>query len=174
MGKIFLESGNLIFRQMDERDFDDLAEMLKDKEVMSAWEYDFTDEDIYDWIKRNKELYTRYECGYFLLEDKGTGIVVGQAALKPDIIEGQEYYEVGYILKKKFWGKGYATAAAKALAEYAHKKLGQEYIILEIRPENIRSRKIAERLGAEESGSFIKNVRGKQMKHLIYKMFMIN
>lgn len=46
MGKIFLESENLIFREMEDNDFDDLAEMLKDKEVMSAWEYDFTDEDI--------------------------------------------------------------------------------------------------------------------------------
>ena len=37
----------------------------------------------------------------------------------PDIIDGIEYYEIGYILKEKFWHKGYALEGAKAMINYA-------------------------------------------------------
>lgn len=174
MGNIFLETERLILRQMDVDDFLELSLMLKDQEVMAAWEYDFTDVDVYGWINKNKVLYERYGLGYFLLEEKTSGSIAGQAALMPDSINGEEYYEIGYILKRECWGQGYATEAAAGLAKYAKEKLCKDVVIFEIRPENGRSRRVAERLGAKESGSFIKNVRGKEMKHLIYKLFMVN
>ena len=89
---------------------------------MAAWEYDFTDVDVYGWINKNKELYERYGLGYFLLEEKTSGSIAGQAALMPDSINGEEYYEIGYILKRECWGQGYATEAAAGLAKYAKEK----------------------------------------------------
>ena len=96
--------------------------------------------------------------------------IIGQAALMQDIINEEKHFEVGYILKKKYWHKGFATEAAKALADYAFNTLKLKEIIFEIRPENIPSRKVAERLNAKICGDFIKNVRGKKMLHLIYKL----
>lgn len=96
------------------------------------------------------------------------------AALMPDNINGQEYYEIGYILKREFQGKGFATEAAKGLVEYGFENLKKDILIFEIRPENTCSRKVAERLGAFADGSFIKKVRGRSMEHLIYKLFMVN
>lgn len=174
MGNIFLETERLNLRQMDVDDFLELSLILKDREVMAAWEYDFTDKDVYGWINKNKELYERYGLGYFLLQEKSSGNIVGQAALMLDRINGEEYYEIGYILKRECWGQGYATEAAVGLAKYAKEKLCKDVVIFEIRPENNRSRRVAERLGAKECGSFIKNVRGKEMNHLIYKLFMVN
>ena len=170
MNNYFLETKRLYLRQMTIADFNDVAEMLMDERVMYAWEYTFSNEDVEDWINKNIQKYEQYNMGYFLLQDKSTGIIVGQAAITPDTINGESHLEIGYILKHKFQGMGYATEAARGLIEYASKYLSVSQVIFEIRPENVASIKVAERLGAKQNGSFVKSVRGKNMKHLIYKL----
>lgn len=137
---------------------------------MYAWEYVFDDIDVLQWIKKNREYYKKYGLGYFLVVDKQSGQVVGQIALMPDFIDGREYYEIGYILKEKFWHNGYAFEGAKTMIEYAFNNLKLDNIIFEIRPENFQSIKVAEKCGAVVTGEFVKNVRGKNMKHLIYSI----
>ena len=157
-------------RRICETDFEELKSILQDTDVMWAWEYEFSEKDVQAWIDKNLCLYEKCGLGYFIVEDKMNSNILGQAALMPDIIEGCEYFEIGYILKKKYWHKGYATECAKAFRDYAFNILGLNEVIFEIRPENLSSRRVAERLGAKISGEFIKNVRGKSMVHLIYKI----
>lgn len=76
--------------------------------------------------------------------------------------------EVMYALKKQYWHKGYAAECARALAEYAFNELNLDKVIFEIRPENMPSRRVAEKLGAKIEGEFIKRVKDKDMRHLIY------
>lgn len=168
---IFLETERCYLRRMTFNDFGELAAMLQDIEVMYAWEYSFSDEEVKDWINKNLELYNRCNSGYFLVEDKISSNIFGQAALMPDVVNGKEYYEVGYIFKKQYWHKGYATECARALVKYAFEKLNLSEVIFEIRPENTASRNVAKRLGACVEGEFVKNVRGKDMRHLIYKLY---
>ena len=119
MESMFAETQRLIFRKMSETDFFDVAEMLKNPNVTYAWEYVFDDIDILEWIKKNREYYKRYNLGYFLAVDKLTSEVVGQIALMPDVINGIEHYEIGYILKERFWHKGYASEGVRAMIDYA-------------------------------------------------------
>ena len=140
---------------------------------MYAWEYSFTDEDVQNWINKNLELYKKYNLGYFLIIEKISKKVVGQAALMPDVIEGKHYYEIGYILKKEYWHKGYATEASRSLKDYAFNILKLNEVIFEIRPQNKSSRKVAENLNANICGKFVKDFRGKKMEHLIYKLTKI-
>ena len=141
---------------------------------MYAWEYDFSNKDVQNWIEKNLELYKKYNLGYFLMVENNSGKILGQAALMPDLINGHKYYEIGYILKKEYWHRGLATEAARALVHYAFNSLNLKEVIFEIRPENIASRKVAEILNAKICGNFIKNVRGKNMIHLIYKLSFIH
>lgn len=170
MEEIFLETKRLILREMDEKDFGELAKILKNPRVMYAWEYDFDDNDVFGWIKKNKEYYKKYNLGYFLAIEKQSSEIVGQFALLPDIIDGKEYYEAGYILKEEFWHNGFAREGTKGIVDYAFNKLKLDSIIFEIRPENKNSIHVAEYLGANVTGEFLKNVRGRQMKHLIYTL----
>lgn len=170
MESMFAETQRLIFRKMSETDFLDVAEMLKNPNVTYAWEYVFDDIDILEWIKKNREYYKRYNLGYFLAVDKLTSEVVGQIALMPDVINGIEHYEIGYILKERFWHKGYVSEGVRAMIDYAFNILKLKNVIFEIRPENLPSRKVAEKCGAVVTGEFVKNVRGKEMKHLIYTL----
>lgn len=170
MNKIFTETKRLILRKMEEKDFEDVACMLQNPNVMYAWEYEFSIEDVYDWIKKNQNLYEKYSLGYFLAVEKSTNKIVGQIALMPDFIEGKAFMEVGYILKQEFWNQGYAKEGAEAMINFAFKTLGCESVIAEIRPNNLRSRKVAENLGMVVTGDFIKKFRDKEMLHLIYTL----
>lgn len=170
MQNIFLKTERFYLRYITQNDFKELQAILQDKEVMYAWEHDFSNEDVQDWINKNLERYKKYNLGFFLMIENVSGKVLGQAALMPDLISGNKYYEIGYILKKEFWHQGIATEAAKALINYAFNILNLREVIFEIRPENIFSRRVAENLNAKICGDFIKNVRGKKMVHLIYKL----
>lgn len=173
MQTIFLETERLILRYITQNDFAELKAILQDKDVMYAWEYDFTDSDVQAWIDKNLQLYAEYNLGYFIVTDNLSNNVIGQAALMPDSIEGKPYYEIGYIFKKEYWHKGYAREAASALKEYAFNVLQLNEVIFEIRPNNLPSRRVAENLHAKICGEFIKNVRNKKMPHLIYKLSKI-
>lgn len=170
MKNIFLSLERLLLRYITQNDFCELKSILQNPEVMYAWEYQFDDKDVQDWIDKNLEIYQKYNLGYFIIEDKLSHKILGQAALMPDFIENKLYHEIGYILKKEYWHKGFATECAKALTDYAFEKLNLTEVIFEIRPSNKASRNVAERLGAKTEGEFIKHVRGKDMVHLIYKL----
>ena len=170
MKNVFLKTERLTLRYITQDDFKELKAILQDKEVMYAWEYDFTDKDVQEWIDRNLELYKIYNLGFFIALENLSGNIIGQAALKPDTIENNQYYEIGYILKKEYWHKGYATEAAKALKNYAFNTLHLNEVIFEIRSNNMPSRKVAENLNAKICGEIIKNVRNKKMPHLVYKL----
>lgn len=170
MKNIFLECNRVYLRYITQDDFINLKSILQNPEVMYAWEYQFKDKDVQEWIDKNQALYRKYNLGYFIIEDKLSHKILGQAALMPDFIENRLYHEIGYILKKEYWHNGFAAECAKALTDYAFKKLNLKEVIFEIRPSNNASRNVAERLGAKIEGEFIKNVRGKDMIHLIYKL----
>lgn len=170
MQQIFLETERLILRYITQNDFAELKAILQDKDVMYAWEYDFTDSDVQAWIDKNLRRYAEYNHGYFMIIEKVSNAVIGQAALMPDSINSRQFYEIGYILKKEYWHKGYAAEAAKALKEYAFHVLRLNEVIFEIRPNNLPSRRVAEKLHANICGEFVKTVRNKKMPHLIYML----
>ena len=169
MEGVFLETKRLILRKMSMEDFSILSTMLQDREVMYAWGYTFTDEQVYSWIGRMNENYERYGYAYFLAWDKQLHEVIGQIGLLPEEIEGKKYIGIGYILCKKHWGKGYATEGAGACMEYAFRVLGASIVIADIRPENLSSRAVAERIGMKMVGKYDKIVNGREMTHLIYR-----
>jgi len=55
--------------------------------------------------------------------------------------------EVGWRLAFEHWGNGYAIEAARAAARFAFEQLGLSEIVSFTVPENIRSRRVMERLG---------------------------
>lgn len=56
--------------------------------------------------------------------------------------------EVGWGLTRGAWGKGYAVEAATATIDWAFEALGWTEVIHCIDPENVRSQRVAERLGS--------------------------
>jgi len=62
--------------------------------------------------------------------------------------EGFPGFEIGYTLGRAAWGRGYAREGAAAALAYARDVLHQSEIVSVIRPNNLRSIRVAESLGA--------------------------
>ena len=165
---IVLKSERLILRKITPDDFDDLAVMLRDSDVMTAWEHTFSDEQIRQWIDNQTARYQKEIVGYFAAIRKDTGEFTGQMGLLWNDFGELRVMEIGYMLKRQYWGMGYATEGAAALAQYAFTEIGLNKIYASIRPENQSSIRVAERIGMNVEGSFIKQYNGKDMEHLIY------
>jgi len=83
--------------------------------------------------------------GMWAVEEKASGRLVGRVG--PFNPEGWPAFEVGWALARDCWGKGYATESARRALAYAFTELGREHVISMIRPENVPSIKVAERIG---------------------------
>ena len=166
-----LETDRLRLRKMHRGDVNEISHIISDIEVMYAWEQAFTTKkDSLDWIIKQCRRYKNEQVGYFLAIEKSSGEVVGQIGLMWNEINGEKILEVGYILKKTYWHKGYATEGAKACLKYAFDLFDISKIVATIRPENETSIALAERIGMKMISQYDKEYDGKLMKHFIYEI----
>jgi len=84
--------------------------------------------------------------GLFVVEEKLTGRYAGRVG--PWFPAGWPGFEVGWGIAKSFRGKGYAVEAAAASIDWAFATFEIDKIVHCIRPENVASQNVAQRLGA--------------------------
>lgn len=84
--------------------------------------------------------------GLFAVEERATSALVGRVGLW--FPEGWPEPEIGWQIYDGFEGRGYAYQAAMAARRDARDRLGLGPLISLINHENIRSRRLAERMGA--------------------------
>ena len=106
--------------------------------------------------------------GYFHEAESGT--LIGQAGLVKSTINGNEAVELGYILDNAYWHHGYGTEAAHACLEYAFGELALKTVCCSIRPENVASIRVTEKLGMTPCGKHTVIYNEKEMPHLIYEL----
>lgn len=164
------ETERLVIRKLANDDFDTLLTIMGKPEVMYAWEHGFNKDDVRAWIERQLMRYAKDGVGYFAVELKESGLLVGQAGLMKTIMNGNEVVEIGYIFDNTYWHNGYATEAAESLIAYAFDGLELPAVYCSIRPENKASIRVAKRLGMESCGNHTVVYRGKEMPHIIYKL----
>ena len=84
--------------------------------------------------------------GMWALEERASARLVGRVGfLDPP---GWPGCELGWLLARSAWGQGYAFEAARAARDYGRDALGLTDLISLIRPDNLRSIALAQRLGA--------------------------
>jgi len=82
--------------------------------------------------------------------EKSSGHLVGRVGFYyPD---GWPAFELGWTLGRNFWGKGYATEAARRCLDYAFDEMGRDHVISLIDPANVASIRVAERIGETVEG----------------------
>ncbi len=136
-----LETTRLLLREMIPADLDFVATMLGDPDVARYYERRFTRRDAEAWLDRQLERYRRDGHGLWLVTDRQDGTPVGQVGLAIQEVEGEQHAEVGWLLHRPFWGRGYATEAGAATRDAAFSRWGYPGVISLIRPENIPSQK---------------------------------
>lgn len=149
---VILETGRLTLRELETTDLDVVAGMLADREVMRHWPRPYTRDEAVGWIARQRERYTRDGHGYWLVLESDGGRVVGQAGAMTIELNRQPEVALGYILRRDFRGRGYATEAAAAVRDRAFATTGHDRVIALIRPVNLLSQRVARRLGMRANG----------------------
>lgn len=163
-----LETQRLILRELTDKDFTDICAMLQDPRTMYAWETTFSDNEVRDWICRMRRRYREDGFAYWAAVEKESGDVIGQIGLLKEEIEGKLHTGVGYMLRREYWGRGYALEGASACLRHAFYGLGIRRVIADIRPENAPSVRVAQRLGMNPANVIVKHVHGKNMPHRIF------
>lgn len=143
------DTDRLQFREVRADDAAHLVPILMDPEVMRFWPRPFTREDVDDWISKMLERYDRDGQTYWLAERRDSGVVIGHVGLLRQHLDGVDEIGLGYVFAKEHWGKGFATEASKASLAFGFETLGLTRIVAAIRPENMPSLRVAERLAME-------------------------
>ena len=142
-----LKTGRLTLSEMSEADLAFMVEMLGDAEVMRYYPAALGRDGARDWIARQRARYEREGHGLWLVTERETGRPLGQVGLVLQQLAWGAEREIGYMIHRPFWRKGFALEAASAVREFAFKTLGLEQVISLIRPENTPSIAVAEALG---------------------------
>jgi [ribosomal protein S5]-alanine N-acetyltransferase len=165
MSTIVLETERLVLRHLEWDDLDDLAAIMGDREVMryigagepktreqtrrlmGFWIEDGSRAWGSETLKRLPQLARAIERdAHFSLWatiHKPDNRFIGRCGLLAWDLDGAKEVEVGYMLSRAYWGRGLATEAARGIRDYGFDRLGFDRLISLIRPDNVRSQRVA-------------------------------
>jgi len=142
---VILETPRLLLRQFTLQDAEALQAVLGDPLAMEFYPEPLDRRGVEDWIRKNLERYQRNGHGLWAMMLKNSNELIGDCGCTIQEVEGKNEIEVGYHVRRDLWGNGYATEAARACADYAFHGLSAKRVISMIRPENLRSIRVAEK-----------------------------
>jgi len=173
-----LESARLVLRRMV---LDDLPFFSRIHALPEVARYLYpggrprSPEETAAFLRYTLASYERLALGYLAVLRKEDGALIGRCGIMDLVVEavtsedgirrgwfGREEApvgvaltyecELGYTFDPAVWGQGFATEAARCVRDYARDVLRWPYAISAIFPQNARSRRVAERLGARADG----------------------
>jgi len=141
-----LETARLVLREMTRDDAQALFAVLGDAETMRWYPRAYTFEEVEGGIARQIERYPS-GAGLMGLVLQENSALIGDCGVVWQEVEGGMEPEIGYHVHRAYWNRGLATEAAQAVMAHAFAALGCDHVISLIRPENMASRRVAEKNG---------------------------
>jgi RimJ/RimL family protein N-acetyltransferase len=145
-----LTTDRLVLRPLVADDLDALASFYGDPEVMRyvGGGRALAREETSASLERMIGGFERAGYGQWAVVERSSGTFVGRAGILewPDLGPAGET-EIGYLLGRPHWGRGYATEAALASRDHALETLERHRLISLIDHANDRSARVAIKLG---------------------------
>jgi len=149
---VTLETDRLTLRMFREDDFEEYARIAGDQQVtrylsdgrpLERWEA---------WRQMAMIIGHWHLKGYgpWAVEEKSTGRLLGRIGFFNP--EGWPGFELGWVLGRDSWGKGFATEGARRALDHAFSKMGRDHVISLIHPDNSASIRVAQRIGEKLEG----------------------
>jgi len=161
---IILETSRLQLREFGPNDVNALARVLSDPQTMRYYPAPYDRVGVEDWIARNRWRYQEEGHGLWGMVLKSSGELIGDCGLIRQMVDGVEETEIGYHVRRDHWGHGFASEAARACRDYGFAHLKVQRLISLIRPENLASRRVAEK----NDMTIIKEVTWRGLRHCVY------
>ena len=142
-----IETQRLLLREYTMDDFDALYEIMSDPETMQHYPAPFDKARTRRWIEWNLENYAKYGFGLWAVVLKETGEFIGDCGITIQNIDGESLPEIGYHIHKKYWRRGFAKEAAKAVRDWAFENTEYPSFYSYCKYTNEASYKTAEAIG---------------------------
>lgn len=151
-------------RPSDERGY---FELLRDPAV-ERWlrppPLRFGDAEIRELLAEDVAHWEGAEFGLWALVEAGGGRLIGRAGVRRNVIGGEWRNELAWAVAPAWQGRGLATEAALAGRRLAASlRLGE--VVAIVLPENLASRRVAEKAGLREDGQVVH----AGLVHLLYR-----
>jgi len=167
-----VETPRLIISEITYDDLRGMFELDSDEEV-----HKYLGNDLIKSIQESEKIiafirqqYLNNGIGRWAMIEKASGNFMGWTGFKfiTETINGQSgYYDLGYRMLPRYWGKGYATESAKACLKYGREILKLKPIYAMTNAENGASKKVLIKTGFTPAGAF--------MHHdILHHWFIIN
>lgn len=148
MREYFIETERIGFSKWGDGDLALAALLWGDKEVTRfiCAAGVFTQQEIASRLKTEINNDKLFHIQYWPIFDPSTEELIGCCGVRPFKNECHAY-EIGFHLRKRFWGIGYASEAAKAVIDYSFSVLKAEKLYAGHHPQNEASKKLLKKLG---------------------------
>jgi ribosomal-protein-alanine N-acetyltransferase len=161
-----LETDRLFLRPLAQSDWDLALEMFTDPEVMKFVADVSSEEALAAEMKAFIRRGAGGRVGVWCVLQRETGEKLGTGVLLPlpieeddtdwSLLQEDRYpdadIEVGYILRRSAWGKGYATEACRRLVQFAFEETELDEIVAVTDPRNAVSQKVLRKCGLRDEG----------------------
>lgn len=156
--QVHIETERFILRDIEFTDTEDIFELDSDPDV-----HEFLGkkpikniEEVKTVIDYIRKQYLDYGIGRWAIINKTDQAFVGWTGLKYETVLRTEfdYYDLGYRLKKKYWGKKIATDTALAVVDFGFNQLNLKQIGGAADVDHIVSNKILQKVGLKFVDTF--------------------
>jgi [ribosomal protein S5]-alanine N-acetyltransferase len=156
--KIFIDTEKFILREILETDVEGMYALDSDPEVHKYLGNNpiASMDAALATIQHVRKQYKENGIGRWAIIDKASNEFVGWAGLKyeQNLRTNFNYYDIGYRLLRKYWGKGIASEAAKVSLEYGFNQLNINEIFAAAHVGNAASNKILTNIGLKFIDTF--------------------
>jgi len=95
-----------------------------------------------------------------ILVERSSGEVIGFSGLMPCTVLGASEFELGFVLARKAWGKGYAQEIGRAQLQFGFSRLHLGRILAQVAPANIASVSALSKIGMQLHSTVVSPGRG--------------
>lgn len=164
-----LWTGRLLLRQWRPEDVPAMRAINRDPEVIRLLNRPLDEAGVAGFVDAMSAHWERHGFGPWavqLREPADDGPLIGFAGLAhvpPFLSAAGPAPELGWRLSAAAWGHGYATEAAAAARDDAFGRLGLTELVSVIHPDNVRSQRVATKLGMTRSREIDNPVLGRKV-----------
>jgi RimJ/RimL family protein N-acetyltransferase len=169
-----IQTTRLLLRRWRDSDRPGFAALNADTRVMEHFPSVLTRADSDAAVDRIEAHFERHGFGLWAVEVPDQAPFIGFVGLAVPSFDAHftPCVEVGWRLAADWWGRGYATEAARAVLAIGFGPLALDEIVSMTVPENKRSRRVMERLGMthDPADDFNHPTQPDHRRHVLYRL----
>ena len=129
----------------------------------------YTEAEVDQWFERQARQLAEHGMCMGALVEKSTNVFAGLSGVQP--LGSTTDLEIGWILARDAWGRGFATEAGAACMRHVLETLSRPRVVAIIDPGNELSKRVAARLGMTYEATYTGAELGHRFPDMVVDLF---